>query len=233
MKPAAIIQGGNTMDFNLSIPVKVISSENCVLKNASLLSSFGKQCLIVTGKTAAKESGALSDVVTALEQFSVSYDVFDRITPNPYIEDCHEAGVLAREKKADFIIGIGGGSALDAAKAVAVFAANESFLPFDIYEIMRSPLSLSEQRPERAARLAPLPSSQTKRTKEKGASALRTALRLSPLQTADIPTQFRIPSRFQPLLMLFHTRLRDITAKNAPIFPPCSLKRRFRCSGRV
>lgn len=122
------------MDFNLSIPVKVISSENCVLKNASLLSSFGKQCLIVTGKTAAKKSGALSDVVTALEQYSVGYDVFDRITPNPYIEDCHEAGVLAREKKADFIIGIGGGSALDAAKAVAVFAANESFLPFDIYE---------------------------------------------------------------------------------------------------
>ena len=89
------------MDFNLSIPVKVISSENCVLKNASLLSSFGKQCLIVTGKTAAKESGALSDVVTALEQYSVGYDVFDRITPNPYIEDCHEAGVLAAPRRGD------------------------------------------------------------------------------------------------------------------------------------
>ncbi len=122
------------MDFNLSIPVKVISSENCVRKNAALLASFGKRCLIVTGGSSAKKSGALDDMTAALEESSVSYDVFDRITPNPYIEDCHEAGVLAREKKAEFIIGIGGGSALDAAKAVAVFAANEDFLPFDIYE---------------------------------------------------------------------------------------------------
>lgn len=122
------------MDFNLSIPVKVISGEYCVLKNGELLSSFGKQCLIVTGKTSAEKSGALADVVTVLEQFSVGYEVFDRITPNPYIEDCCEAGAVARAKKADFVIGIGGGSALDAAKATAVFAANADFLPFDIYE---------------------------------------------------------------------------------------------------
>ena len=86
------------MDFNLSIPVKVISSENCVRKNAALLASFGKRCLIVTGGNSARKSGALDDMTAAHEECSVSYDVFDRITPNPYIEDCREAGVLARER---------------------------------------------------------------------------------------------------------------------------------------
>ena len=122
------------MDFNLSIPVKVISSKGAVKNNALLLSDFGKRCLIVTGGKSAVLSGALEDMKTALEISGVGYEVFDKITPNPYIEDCHAAGVLARETGAEFIVGIGGGSALDAAKAVAVYAANESFLPFDIYE---------------------------------------------------------------------------------------------------
>lgn len=122
------------MDFNLSIPVKVISSKGCVRENAEKLKAFGKCCLIVTGGKGAFLSGALDDMRAALEKCEIKYELFDRITPNPYIEDCHAAGVLAREIGAEFIIGIGGGSALDAAKAVAVYATNEDFLPLDIYE---------------------------------------------------------------------------------------------------
>ncbi len=122
------------MDFNLSVPVRVVSGKGIVKEKAALFSAFGKRCLIVTGGKSAVLSGALEDVKAALEENEISFEIFDKITPNPYIEDCHLAGVLARESKAEFIIGIGGGSALDAAKAVAVYAANEDFLPFDIYE---------------------------------------------------------------------------------------------------
>ena len=121
------------MDFSLSLPVKVISGKDCLIKNSFLLTAFGKKCLIVTGGKSALLSGALEDVRKALEKEAIGYTVYDKIGPNPLLSLCFEGGKLAREIKADFIIGIGGGSPLDAAKAVAVYASNEDFTAEDIY----------------------------------------------------------------------------------------------------
>ena len=121
------------MDFNLSIPVKVISGSGVVKNNAPLLSALGRRCLIVTGGKSAVLSGALSDVSDALESQGVDYSVYSGVGPNPLLSACREAGRIAGDEGADFLIGIGGGSALDAAKAAAVFAANPDFAPTDIY----------------------------------------------------------------------------------------------------
>ena len=121
------------MDFNLSIPVKVISGENCVKENAALFSSFGKRCLIVTGRHSAKKSGALGDVTDSLEANGIAYEIYDGMGENPLLSSCHEAGKKANVFGADFIVGIGGGSALDGAKAAAVYATNPDFSFKDIY----------------------------------------------------------------------------------------------------
>ena len=121
------------MDFNFYSPINVKSGKNCVAENSALLTKYGKKCLIVTGGSSAKKSGALDDVIKALEKEGTAYEIYDKITENPRIDHCHEAGCIAREYGADFIIGIGGGSPLDAAKAVAVYAANPAFSPEDIY----------------------------------------------------------------------------------------------------
>lgn len=121
------------MDFNLSISVKVISGENCVKQNSEKLAAFGKKCIIVTGGTSAQKSGALADVKEALEKENIEYIIFSEIGPNPLLGACHKAGRLARDFNADFVIGIGGGSPLDAAKATAVYAANKQLAPADIY----------------------------------------------------------------------------------------------------
>lgn len=123
------------MDFNLSIPVKVISGENCVKENAALFAPFGKRCLIVTGKHSAKMSGALDDVIDALEENAIEYEIYDGMGENPLLSSCHEAGRQANAFAAQFIVGIGGGSALDGAKAAAVYAANPTFSFKDIYAV--------------------------------------------------------------------------------------------------
>ena len=123
------------MDFNLNIPVKVVSGKNAVKNNAHLLSALGKRCIIVTGGKSAVLSGALSDVKEALTENNIEFTVYDKIGPNPRLDHCHEAGKLAREFGADFIFGIGGGSPLDAAKAVAVYATNPEFSLTDIYSV--------------------------------------------------------------------------------------------------
>ena len=116
------------------MPVKCICGEAAVLNNSSFLSKLGKSCLILTGSSGAEKSGALKDAVAALEKENIEYTLFNKIGENPLISACREAGEAARNADADFILSIGGGSVLDAAKAVAIYASNEDLTAIDIYK---------------------------------------------------------------------------------------------------
>ena len=107
------------------MPVRLYTGTGAIEKNREEL-KLGSSCLIVTGASAAKKCGALDDVTAALDSLGIESTVFSGISGNPSLSSCMEAGRLAAEKGARFIIGIGGGSAMDAAKAVAVLAANPS-----------------------------------------------------------------------------------------------------------
>lgn len=122
------------MTYNVYMPVRVIYGENSVIENSTLLREQGKKCLIVTGKSGAEKSGALADAKAALEKEGIGYEIYNGIGENPMVSSCFEAGKKAREIKADFILGIGGGSALDASKSIAIFASNENLAPLDIYK---------------------------------------------------------------------------------------------------
>lgn len=123
------------MNFDFNNPVRMITGEDCVRKNANEFLKLGISCLIVTSGSAAKKSGALDDVTAALADMDIAYEIFDGIGQNPMLETCVEAGEIARIHNLEFIVGIGGGSPLDAAKAVAVYAANPMRDGMDIYKM--------------------------------------------------------------------------------------------------
>ncbi len=112
------------MTFTFHIKTKVLFGKNAVKNHRTELLPYGKKAFIVTGKTSARSSGALNDIEASLQQLHIEYRIYDRVENNPSLETAAEAGSLARDFHADFIIGIGGGSPLDAAKAVAVLAVN-------------------------------------------------------------------------------------------------------------
>ncbi len=113
-------------------PVKVYEGRGCVREYA--WRDHGKRCLIVCGGRSARLCGAFDDVRDALTAASVAFSVFDGVEQNPTVETCFAAGTAAREAKADFIIGIGGGSPLDAAKAAAYFASNPHLSVETLYD---------------------------------------------------------------------------------------------------
>ncbi|MDD2417763.1 MAG: iron-containing alcohol dehydrogenase [Oscillospiraceae bacterium] len=112
------------MDFNLYMPVRVISGEDCILKNRKLFGQLGRRCLIMTGKQAAIKSGALNDIRASLDSQKIDFTIFSEISANPLLSQCQAAAAAADICNSDFIIGIGGGSVLDAAKAAAWLATN-------------------------------------------------------------------------------------------------------------
>lgn len=116
------------------MPTRLFCGDDCVALNVQALGSLGSTCVIVTGKHAAKASGALDDVTHALESCGIASCVWDGVTENPPVAACAEAGRFGSQHDAAFVLGIGGGSALDAAKAVAVFAANPSLDEAGFYD---------------------------------------------------------------------------------------------------
>ena len=99
--------------------------ENCVNDQRGFFSALGKKAFIVTGKKSAQINGAYDDAVKALEANNQNHVLYDSVMSNPTDACVCEAGKLAREQRCDFVIGIGGGSPMDAAKAIAVLAIND------------------------------------------------------------------------------------------------------------
>ncbi len=106
--------------MNFNIPVKVYSEDNCVLHHAAELASLGSRALIVTGKSSARRCGAFADVTDALSRYGVTWVEFAQVEENPSVETIMKARDLGLSENADFVIGIGGGSPMDAAKAIAL-----------------------------------------------------------------------------------------------------------------
>ena len=118
--------------FNSFMPAEIIFERDCVLKSKEKFGGF-KKIFIVSGNSSARLSGALDDILDIINDIKADYYIFDKIQENPLLSVCYEGGRKAYEFGADLIIGIGGGSPLDASKAVAMFAANPDMNQDDLF----------------------------------------------------------------------------------------------------
>ena len=107
------------------LPTRVLSGIDCLKTHAELLKTLGTKALIVTGRNSAQLTGAGPDAEAALKSQGIAYVSYNKIPPNPGLVEVREAAALARAEGVDFIVGIGGGSPLDAAKAIAILAVND------------------------------------------------------------------------------------------------------------
>lgn len=110
-------QGGPVFEF--STPGRVIFGEGAVAQLPEVLAPFGRRLLIVTGSHRKRFLGVVGSVTQR------DYDIASvQVRQEPTLLDLEEGLAAARKHKADCILGIGGGSALDIAKAVAAVTPN-------------------------------------------------------------------------------------------------------------
>lgn len=106
------------------MPVRLLFGANVIDQLGATAKSYGTHALIVTGRSSTKRSGLLDRSIALLEAAGVRATVFNKVEPNPLTTTVMEGAALAREQGCDLVIGMGGGSMMDAAKAVAFCAVN-------------------------------------------------------------------------------------------------------------
>jgi alcohol dehydrogenase YqhD (iron-dependent ADH family) len=112
-------------NFTYIAPTKLIFGPGELDKTGREAKRLGSKPLIVTGRTSSRESGVLDRVKRYLESEGLSPVVFDRVEPNPRSATVDEAADLVKSEGCDLIIGLGGGSPMDAAKGISAAVAND------------------------------------------------------------------------------------------------------------
>ncbi|KEA62218.1 Alcohol dehydrogenase [Marinobacterium lacunae] len=131
-------------NFNFFFPTTLKSGYGLAKKAGELLKPYVHKKLMVVTDKGLVDSGALIGFFDSLDQAGLKYDIYQDVQPNPSSEVIDDAVAFLRSSDCDAIIGIGGGSSIDASKAVAAMATNPgSILDYEGYDrLINDPLPL-------------------------------------------------------------------------------------------
>ena len=118
------------MKFNYNLPINLLFGRGRINEVGSEVAKYGKKALIVTGRGSTKKSGLLDKAVNLLKEANIECEIFDKVEQNPLTTTVYDGVDVIKETGCDVVLGIGGGSIMDAAKSIAFSAKN----PGDISE---------------------------------------------------------------------------------------------------
>lgn len=105
------------------VPEHIFTGKNALEEAVPYIADCGKKALIITGKHVGK-SPMYEKLIKLLEKGEMGHTTFDGITGEPTDRMIEEGLAKYQAEGCDFVIGIGGGSPLDSAKAIAAMAVN-------------------------------------------------------------------------------------------------------------
>ena len=120
-------------NFTYCAPTEMIFGRDAETRTGEAAARYGTRALLVYGKGSVVRSGLLGRVEASLAAAGVAYREFGGAQPNPTVAHAEQGIREALAFGADLIIGVGGGSAIDTAKAIAHGAANPEAKLWDIW----------------------------------------------------------------------------------------------------
>ncbi|MBR3515022.1 MAG: iron-containing alcohol dehydrogenase [Lachnospiraceae bacterium] len=125
-------------DFKYFTPTKVIFGKDTEGRVAELIKEFGgTKVLIHYGGGSVVRSGLLKRVTDTLDAAGIAYVTLGGAVPNPHLSLVYEGIELCKKEGVDFLLGVGGGSAIDSAKAIGYGVANGGDV-WDFYDRKRT-----------------------------------------------------------------------------------------------
>lgn len=111
--------------FNYLIPTEIIFGEGKISTLHAQIAKYGKKVLLVYSGDVVKITGIYDQIMEIFKEEGVSFWEVGDVAPNPRVESVNKGGALCKEHDIDWILGIGGGSAIDCSKAIAAAAKYE------------------------------------------------------------------------------------------------------------
>lgn len=111
-------------NFSYYMPTRIFFGAGSVKKLSRAPLPAGRG-LLITGGSSTTKLGYVDKVCAALAEAGHEMTVYRDVQPNPTIENVRECAAIAREQACTFVVGLGGGSSIDTAKAAAVMATND------------------------------------------------------------------------------------------------------------
>jgi len=109
--------------FDFSVPTRVFFGAGEVKRIVDTAPSLGKKAMLLAAKLTMKQTGVLDRVAGLLKAAGLEVVVSDDVDPNPKDVDIDRQAQAFLKNRCDFAVGLGGGSSMDSAKAVAFLAA--------------------------------------------------------------------------------------------------------------
>lgn len=109
--------------YQFKAPAVIVNGPGAAKEVGSFAKGFGKKALIVTDNLLEK-IGLLEGIKKSLEAAGVSFGLYDKVVMEPTVDYAEEGLKIYREASAEFLVAIGGGSPIDAAKAISALATN-------------------------------------------------------------------------------------------------------------
>ena len=106
-------------------PVKIISACGCLSELSDEINRLGAQRPLIITDSGIVAAGIVDKVSEPLKEKGISYAVFEGVEPDPKVGNVTEAVELIKKDKHDLLIGLGGGSSIDAAKAAAILSTSD------------------------------------------------------------------------------------------------------------
>lgn len=119
--------------FRYLMPTEVFFGKDCIKNNKDRFGKCGKRAYVITYKLPGRHY-ALEDVTSVLDELGISYFVETEIEENPCVETIVRAAEKGLREQADFLVAIGGGAPIDAAKAIGVMMNNPGMEPLDLFK---------------------------------------------------------------------------------------------------
>ncbi len=121
-------------NFNMYVPTRIVFGCGRLNELHEQNMPGKKALLVISNGKSAKESGALLRTEEELHKAGVETTLFDQIQANPTITEVMDGAAAAKGNSCDFIVALGGGSVLDASKAIAFMATN----PGNVWDYINS-----------------------------------------------------------------------------------------------
>jgi len=109
------------------LPTRLIFGKGSLNRLGIEVKSLGEPILLVTGRRALRESGILDRVSRILEKENITFSLYDKVSPEPDTEVVDRGVIFARQNRCKIVVGIGGGSVIDVAKAIAGLGVEKDF----------------------------------------------------------------------------------------------------------